>query len=469
VLYGEVLVKPTWTQPSLSQDEIKKNGGVPPPPQPVIPSDFTVQLYNPDQQIVVSEKPGSWGSQPTYTFEMPQYTFRTPSVSALDRQQNDPAADATTPKVRFVWRREGKLSKDLTCFLIGKSTDTQSKKKGGKEPGIVVAIFSAYRNLSIYEPNLHRVEMEDYKGLEIVLLLSATVIRDIYCGQMKDCFNVGEAPRRNSGGGGGLLKPKLSSPLLNIQASASSSQLPAQPPPTGPSAAVNGLYGRPVESRMNIPSNQNPVPPPPADPRTQWEIDAETTRLRKQAEAERRVEEQRRKEREKADATEAKRMQKIYEVEEKERRRKQAEIDKETARLRKQYGDQSGLMPPAKPPLPERHSAPGVFQQMNPSGWFSAPQGPPPQQLQQQQPPPLPLRPTYSQPHQYPQPRPHSTMYLQPSYPQPCKNNAASQSSFFFGAPQPQQPAMKPKRSFWGLRAPEEQPRTLQRRRSGMF
>jgi len=397
---------------------------------------------------------------------MPQYTFRTPSVSALDRQQNDPAADATTPKIRFAWRHEGKLSKDLTCFLIGKSTDTQSKKKGGKEPGIAVALFSAYRNLTVYEPNLHRVEMEDYKGLEIVLLLSATVIRDIYCGQMKDCFNVGEAPRRNSGGGG-LLRPKPSAGLLNTQAAASSSQLPLQQTSTSPPAAANGLYGLPVDSRMNIPPNQRPVPAPPADPRTQWEIDAETSRLRKQAEAERRVEEQRRKEREKADAAEAKRMQKMYEAEEKEQRRRQAEIDRETARLRRQYGDQSALMPP-KPPLPERHSAPGVFQQMNPSGWFSGP----PSQPQQQMPPPLPLRPTYSQPNQYPQPRPHSTTYLQPSYPQPYQNNAASQSSFFQGPLQPPQqpPAMKPKRSFWGLRAPVDEPSTtLQRRRSGMF
>lgn len=402
---------------------------------------------------------------------MPQYTFRTPSVSALDRQHSDPAADSTTPKIRFVWRHEGKLSKDLTCFLIGKSTDTQSKKKGGKEPGIAVAIFSAYRNLTIMEPNLHRVEMEDYKGLEITLLLSATVVRDIYCGQLKDCFNVGEAPRKNSGG---LMRRKSSSPPLNTSGAAvSASQPPPRPPSAGKSAAINGLYGIPVKARPNAnPSNQRPIPPPPADPRAQWEINAETARLRAQADAERRAEEQRRRERQKADEAEAKRIKKMLEAEEKEQRRKQAEIDKETERLRKQYGDQSGLLPP-KPQLPERHSAPasgssGFFQHMNPGGWFSGPQQPQPHPQQPvQQPPRLPSRPTYvPNPSAFAQPRPQT--FLQTPYQQP----AASQSSFFAGSGGGQQPGMKPKKSFWGLRSGGDlgqDPRALQRKRSSMF
>lgn len=436
-------MKPQWTQPTLSQEEIKRNGGVPPPPQPVIPQDFTIQLYNPDQQITVTEKPGTWGGQPSYTFSMPQYTFRTPSVSDLDRQHNDPAADNTTPKINFVWRHEGKLSKDLTCFLIGKSTDTQSKKKGGKEPGIAVALFSAYRNLTIYEPNLYRVEMEDYKGLEIVLLVSATVIRDIYCGQMKDCFNVGEAPRKNSSG----LMRRKSSPLLNFSSTAAGTTAgpnqPPRPPSTGKSAAINGLYGKPVEARPNTTtssSSQRPVPPPPPDPRTQWEIEAETARLRAQAEAERRAEEQRRRDREKADEAEMKRIKKMLEAEEKELRRVQAQVDKETERLRKQYGDQSALLPLPKPPLPDRNSAPGFFQ----GGWFGGPSS--------QQPPP-------GRPVNAPQ-------YMQPPY----QNAAASQSSFFHGPSSQQQPGMRPKKSFWGLRGPnEEDPQRLQRKKSSVF
>ncbi|KAL9592968.1 MAG: hypothetical protein Q9179_006202 [Wetmoreana sp. 5 TL-2023] len=55
ILYGEVLLTPEWTQPSLSQDEIRRNGGVPPAPQPILPSSFIIQLYNPDQQILVQQ------------------------------------------------------------------------------------------------------------------------------------------------------------------------------------------------------------------------------------------------------------------------------------------------------------------------------------------------------------------------------------------------------------------------------
>jgi hypothetical protein len=55
VLYGEVLIKPEWSHPSLSQEEIRRNGGVPPPPMPILPTQFTVQLYNPDLQVTDAE------------------------------------------------------------------------------------------------------------------------------------------------------------------------------------------------------------------------------------------------------------------------------------------------------------------------------------------------------------------------------------------------------------------------------
>ena len=107
VVFGEVLVKPEWTQTTLSQEEIRKNGGVPPPPVPIIPKQVTVQLYDPDQQIVLEEQPGSWGNAPTYHFQMPQQTFRLPSASSLDYSANDPTAEATTPQITFLWKRMG--------------------------------------------------------------------------------------------------------------------------------------------------------------------------------------------------------------------------------------------------------------------------------------------------------------------------------------------------------------------------
>jgi hypothetical protein len=281
--------------------------------------------------------------------------------------------------------------------------------------------------------------MEDYKGLEIVLLVSATVIRDIYCGQMKDCFNVGEAPRKNSSG----LMRRKSSPLMNFSSTTGGPTQPPRPPSAGKSAALNGLYGRPVEVRPNITSSaQRPIPPPPPDPRTQWEINAETARLRAQAEAERRAQEQQRREREKADEAEMKRIKRMVEAEEKELRRVQAQIDKETERLRKQYGDQSTLLPPPKPPLPDRNSAPGFFQ----GGWVGG--------SSSQKPPPLPPN------------RPVNA----PQFLQPYQNAAASQSSFFHGPSSQTQPVMRPKKSFWGLRVPnEDDQQRLQRKRSSIF
>lgn len=446
-------MKPEWTQPSLSQEEIRKNGGVPPRPQPVIPSSFAVQLYSPEQQIEVIEKPGSWGSTPTYSFSMPQYTFRTPSSSALDRAGNDPAADPSTPQINFMWKRDGK--KDMQCYLTGKSTDKGKKKKGGKEPDIQIAIFTGMKDLTIYEPNLHRVEMEDYKGLEVVLLLSATVIRDIYCGLKKDCFNVGEAPRKNSSGVG--IRRKPSTMLLP------NGNGPSLPPRPQEQYSANA-------SSPNRPYLQRETSgPPPADPRTQWEIEAETARLRKQTEAEKRQIDARRRELMKRDEEEAKRVQKMLEAEEKERRRRQAEVDRETERLRRQYGDQSN-MTASRPP---RHQSFPPFSNVGPA---QRPQQParPMQNQQRPQSRPVASRP-YLQPHggAVPFASQSSFFHGSSSAPPPIWSRpSASQSGFFHGSGALQSaPAQtKPKKSFFGLRGiSESSNQKLSKQRSTMF
>ena len=71
MLFAEVLLIPDWTLPTLSQEEIRKNGGVTPAPEPILPLEFAIQLYNPDQQIVVKHKPASLTSAATWEFEMP--------------------------------------------------------------------------------------------------------------------------------------------------------------------------------------------------------------------------------------------------------------------------------------------------------------------------------------------------------------------------------------------------------------
>jgi hypothetical protein len=359
-----VLVQPEWTQPTLSQAEIRANNGIPPPSVPIVPNAFTIQLYNPDQQVQVKQIAGSWNSSAYWEFEMPQQTFRLPSVSALDRSQSDPAASDTTPKVAFKWKRDGKLSRDITCFLSGKSTDG----KRNKEPDITIAMFKHGKELTVYEPNMNRVEVEDTKGLEVVILLGSTVIKDIFFNANREMFNIGNPPasaaRKNSG------------PIIT--------GVKVTPPPAVSSGAVGGgLPGPPPRSHTNVSSSQ-PRPPQPPRPQadsapsahsppnkshTQWEIDAETARLRALVEAEE-------KERERADRHEQRRIKKMLEAEDREQKRRDAEIAKETERLRKQYGVDPVRQPkvhftPPMPPRPLNNGKPVSTSRPQASGQFS--------------------------------------------------------------------------------------------------
>ncbi|XHG08334.1 hypothetical protein AWENTII_011440 [Aspergillus wentii] len=166
------------------------------PPEPILPTEFTIHLYNPDQKIVVRHKPKTWNSAATWEFEMPQRTFRQPSSSSLDRTQTDPSVADVTPKLKFNWRKDGKLSKDMTCFMSGKTSTIPEAKTKNKEPDIIVSMFKGLRELTMYEPNLYRVEMEDFKGLEVVLLLGVVAIRDVFFTPMKDAFRISHATAR---------------------------------------------------------------------------------------------------------------------------------------------------------------------------------------------------------------------------------------------------------------------------------
>ncbi|KZM26918.1 uncharacterized protein EKO05_0010546 [Ascochyta rabiei] len=544
ILYGEVLARPGWSHPTLSQEEMRKNGGVPPPPQPLFPDQFAIQLYNPDTQILVREQKTKWSGTQSWEFSIPQVTFRTPSASTLDRSQNDPGADATTPRVNFVWRKEGRYAKDMTCYLTGKSTDLVGKKaKKSREPDIVVALFTMLKEMTIMEPNLYRIEIEDYKGLEVVLLLSAAVIRDMFINSQREAFHIVDpAVRKNSGG---ILTRKASSPLVGpgVTPPVMTPQPPPPPPYAGPSqrpaekaAQASAQTARPVAApvavaaptaapvanfanraaqRSSLPplqthnqqtppqQAQHPYPqrpqqpggsqrpqqnsthplrsqqrtaqrpqhptqappqqPPRLDPRAQWEIDAETARLKTAVEAEareqRKQEEAARKARRRAEAEEERKTlqfleneRKTKEKEEKERQRRQAEVDKETERLRKQFGDQSNILgsqQQARPqPQSQRHSTPHIqFQTQRPG-----PSRP------QQRPAPVPAQPVFS-----------AGPYLQPGTHRPT----ASASSFFSnGLPKPQtgQAPMKAKKSFWGLRSNSEtNAEKLKKKKSSMF
>ncbi|QIX02142.1 hypothetical protein AMS68_007659 [Peltaster fructicola] len=339
VLFGEVLVRPIWTQPTLSAEEIRRHGGIPPPPEPRIPAEFNIQLYNPDQQVPVSLKEGKWGASDTYEFSLPETTFRTPSASTLDRGQSDPAGLDITPRVLFVWKRESKFSKDLTCFMTGKSTDTE-RKRSRRDPDIAIALWRSMREMTIYESNLGRIDIEDPKGLEVSLLLSALVVKDFYftsSEKVPELFNIEALNARRTSN---TQQPKIPPPLPNRQ-------LP------------------PGQGQSSPPAQAYVTPPPPPDPREKWQIEAETVRLRVVAENEAREAQRQQRERQRAADAESKRLQKIVEQEKKEARRKAEEVERETERLKRIYGLEGQTLSPSRSSAqeqPPRRSFQGTLQ-----------------------------------------------------------------------------------------------------------
>lgn len=432
ILFGEVLLIPQWTQPSLSQEEIRLNGGVPPPPQPILPTEFVIQLYNPDQQVIVKWHTGTWSSAAYWDFELPQQSFRQPSTSAIDRAQSDPTASEVTPKLGFRWKKEGKLSKDYVCSLSGKSSNVDGSKRKNREPDIILALFKNYREITVYEPNLNRVDLEDPKGLEVVLLLGAIVIREVYSSNMRETFNITEAPR---------------TPTIQPPAPIQYATTPEQPP------RRHQYYPSP---QPQLTTSQSPNShPPPTDPRSQWELDAETARLKKQAEHEER-------ERRRAEHSETKRVKKMLEEEQREQQRrarqKQAEVDRETERLQKLYAKEN------RQGLHQLHSQPPQKNR------------PPVQQGRLDQHPqavtaypPAPVR------------RPHSAIpYIaqnlqpqtpyRPSGPYLGPQGNASTVSFATGPSQnPNNNRVKPKKSFWSMRSGSDNDSRLTKQRSTVF
>lgn len=372
VLYAEILVRPEWAQPPLTTAEVRALNGAPAPPIPVVPNSFAIQLYNPDQQVNIKRGEKTWGTSSSWEFLLPQNSFRVPSASTLDRSQDDPAISDLTPKIAFKWKRDNKFTKDITCYMSGKSTDT----KKTKEPDIIVAMFKAGKQLIIYEPNLHRVDVEDKKGMEVVLLLGALAIKDLYITPIRYIFNLSGQPlarkssmhligRNNSGGVAGIGEPaprKNSNPI--------------------PASQILPNLGRP-----HAKSNSDPRPPP-ADARTEWQIEAEGEALRAAIQAE---EDRARKAREKQAKEDERQVRKLVEAEEKERKRKEMEDAKETERLRKVYGvdGQTPSLPPRPvsqtpyySPLPNQsvhsfnstpHLAPNPYQRPNSTPTFAPP------------------------------------------------------------------------------------------------
>ena len=357
---------------------------------------------------------------------MPQQSFRQPSTSTLDRTQSDPTASENTPKLGFKWKKDGKLSKDYVCTLSGKSTNPDGSKRKHKEPDITIALFRHFKEITIYEPNLSRVEMEDLKGLEVVLLLGAILIREVYHGNnMHEAFNISETHSSN---------PSQSATARSEQAfrkhpdHASFSQPSVAPHPNQPALPLRH-------------SSANPLPPP-TDRRSQWELDAETARLKKQVEQEER-------ECRRAKAEETKRVKRMLEEEDRRRRERQKEVDQETERLRRVYGKE------------ERQSLQQLSQGQAVTSYPPAPM----QRPHSASPAPYiahNLRPQHQRP-------PQHGPYVQ----RPGKSAAAAataSSSAFLPQSRPAPPQMAPKKSsFWHVGNREEDPSRLSKQRSTVF
>lgn len=265
--------------------------------------------------MIVRQKPSKWNQSESWDFELPSQTFRAPSASALDRSQNDPSISENTRRVGLRWKKDSKLSKDLVCFQSGKALNPDGTKNKNKEPDITLAIFHGQKEVTLYEPNLIRVDIEDVKGLEVILLLGAVVIRDVYFGNMKEVFNITDTRKSGSSH--------------------------ASPAP--------GAVPKPILSQISTSPTAAPARPtrvPPTDPRSEWEINAETARLKQQVQEEERH-------RKRHEEAEERRIRQMLEAEESEARRRQAEVDAETERLKRIYGQQD--QPQSSPS--RRHSS----------------------------------------------------------------------------------------------------------------
>lgn len=395
VVYAEVVVSPQWQQPTLSAAEVRAQqgqgqGGARLQPAPLIPDSFTIQLYDPDQTVTVRYIPGSLTKTDSFEFEMLSQGFKMPTPSQLDRQDTEPRADFR-PRIMFKWKRDSRLSKDMTCYNVGRSLG----KHKSKDPDITVALYKMAREsaITIYEPNLRRVEMEDRKGLDIVLVIGAEVIRDLWLAPEKrsDLFNMGagapSAKRKNS---------RPSPPPAGMNATASLPGALARAPTAGPAPplAMSGalLPEKSTTATNNVSAQQQRPPPPygnarPAHSSNNPDVDAETARLKRMVDEEERRARQEAAEREKRDREEARRIERMLKEEENEKRRRQAAVDQETERLRQLYGTQGQDIPSARPAPPPTQNAgnprlPARQQQQHRPGVAFATSSPPQQRPQ---------------------------------------------------------------------------------------
>jgi len=201
------------------------------------PSSFTLQLYSPDSTVTITQKHTALTRNNFWEFSLPKSSFLPPTQSALDASYHPPVSETLT----FRWRKEGMgmlTRSQLKCSLVA----------GGDEPDTVLAMYSGIGDKSgkgelvVYESNFRRVEMQDLKGLEMVMLLSARIVADVWFNGSSALFNTTQ--RIGTGMGG-----------------------PAPPPPYEPPAASSsGTFAERFNSQTYPPDKPTKPAPAPVAP-----------------------------------------------------------------------------------------------------------------------------------------------------------------------------------------------------------
>ncbi|KAF3933731.1 hypothetical protein ABW19_dt0205262 [Dactylella cylindrospora] len=322
------------------------------------------------------------------------------------------------------------------------SSDPSARKKGGAEPDITVAIMDKLKDVTIYEPNLHRVDVEDKKGLELVLVLTATVIADIYFTAPSTSFNIGAQSAITVGANTVPQRPLSAIIPGGIGGGGKS----ASPTKTSPTSTLL----------------KTPSPPNHAQHIVNPGVLNETARLqRQQVEDDRRraAEEQKRA---REVAREEERIRRMLREEDKVRRKREAEVEKETEKLRKQYSTDYQAWQNLQKQQPQSQQEHYGYYNGRQNGHQSRPSGPP-SAYRQNQPPPQPQRPISQQ---LP---PRQPLYSVPESQQARPPAQGGQYGQYLGPPQAQQPQPKRKSSFLGLFGSGSGGGGLSKKKSSLF
>ncbi|TGZ78454.1 hypothetical protein EX30DRAFT_157158 [Ascodesmis nigricans] len=253
--------------PSITYATIITDLEIPPPspgtPLPaelkvLLPAEFTLNLYNPDSSVIF-ELHASTLRGNYWEFTLPKRSFHPPSNSLIDAHYDPIPSERLT----FRWRKEGGAltRKQLRCYLVSPGNlpgpGGRKTKKGAGEPDIPVAMFeglgekSGRGELTLYESNFRRMEVQDLKGLEMVLVMGARIVNDVYFCRTREMFNTeGEVMA-------GVGKPRGGSAVVVPQVQAQQPPIPQirtqqqQPPP--------GYY--PPEKSSHQPGHYPPEKP----------------------------------------------------------------------------------------------------------------------------------------------------------------------------------------------------------------